>query len=695
MPPSVFQPEKFTAPRPEKKPKELVSAAGDRRTDDYYWLNERENPAVRAYLEAENRYADSVMAPVAALQEKLYEEMRARIKEDDNTVPYFNNGYWYYARYETGREYAIHCRKKGSVDAPEEVMLDVNEIAKGHPYCAVGGLSVSPDNRILYYIVDFSGRNLFRGKFKDLTTGRMLPDEFDTAGSSAWANDGRHFFYDTKDPVTLRTDKIWRHVIGTDPKKDALVFTETDETMYASLAKSKDDRFLFINHAYTENVETHFLSADDPTGEFRVVRPREKGFFYDVEHRAGKFLIRTNWQAKNFRLMEAPEGNPGPENWTEVLPHRADVLLSTFDVYNDYLVVGERKNGLKQIRIIRWADRAEHYLDFGEPTYTADIFPLPDFGSKTLRYNFSSLKTPSTVVDYAVESRQKTVKKVLPVLGGFDAANYETTFLRIKARDGALVPVSLVYRKGTKIDGSAPCFMTGYGSYGFSYDPGFNRNVVSLLDRGFVHAVAHIRGGMEMGYGWYEDGKMMKKMNTFYDFIDCAKALCDQKYTSPDRLFASGRSAGGLLIGAVANLAPDQFRGLIAGVPFVDVLTTMSDASIPLTTGEYTEWGNPAVQAEYDYMKKYSPYDNVRAQNYPNLLVLTSFADSQVQYFEPAKWVAKLRELKTDRNALLFKTNLTGSHGGASGRFEVLKERATEYGWMLGLMGMTGEEMRQ
>ncbi len=695
MPPSAFHPERFTAPHPEKKPKELVASNGDKRIDEYYWLNERDNPAVKAYLEAENRFADSVLAPVSALREKLYEEMRARIKEDDNSVPYFNNGYWYYARFETGKEYPIHCRKKGSLDAAEEIMIDVNEVAKGHPYCVVGALSVSPDTKTLYYIVDFTGRNLFKGKFRDLATGRDLPDEFDTAGTSAWANDGKYFFYDTKDPVTLRTDKIWRHVMGTSPKKDALVFTETDETMYAYLAKSKDDRFLFITHSYTENVETHYLDANNPTGEFKVIRPREKGFYYDVEHWGDQFVIRTNWQAKNFRLMTAPETDPSPANWKEMLPHRTDVLLATFDVYQDFLAVGERKDGLQQIRIIRWTDKQEHYLDFGEPTYDAGIVPLPDFHSKTLRYDFSSLKTPATVVDYDVESRQKTVKKVQPVLGGYDPNNYATEFIRVKARDGVMVPVSLVYRKGTKLDGSAPCFMVGYGSYGYSYDPGFNRNVVSLLDRGFVHAIAHIRGGMEMGYGWYEDGKLMHKMNTFTDFVDCAKGLCDGKYTSSDRLFASGRSAGGLLMGAVANIAPEQFKGIIAGVPFVDVLTTMSDPSIPLTTGEYTEWGNPANAEEYNYMKRYSPYDNVKAQDYPNLLVLTSFADSQVQYFEPAKWVARLRDVKTDRNALLFRTNMSGSHGGSSGRFEVLKERALEYGWMLGLMGMTGEALRQ
>ena len=695
MPPSVFHPDQFSAPHPAQQPKELTAANGDKRTDEYYWLNERDNPGVRAYLDAENRYADSVLAPVATLREQLYEEMRARIKEDDNSVPYFKSGYWYYSRFETGKEYPLYCRKKGSLEAAEEVMIDVNEMAKGHDYCVVDGLSVSPDNRTLYYIVDYTGRNLFKGKFLDLQTRRHLPDEFETAGTSAWSNDGKYFFYDPKDPVTLRTDKIWRHEMGASTKKDALVYTETDETVYAYLGKSKDDKFIFITHAYTETVETHFLSADNPTGEFRVIRPREKGFYYDVEHHGDQFVIRTNWNAQNFRLMTAPDSDPAPANWKEMLPHRPDVLLSGIDVYQDFLVVGERKNGLKQIRIIRWADKSEHYLDFGEPTYDANIFPLPDFNSTLLRYNFSSLKTPATVIDYDPISRQKTVKKVQPVLGDFSSDNYATEFVWVKARDGALVPVSLVYRKGVKRDGSAPCLLVGYGSYGFSYDPGFNRNALSLLDRGFVYAIAHIRGGMEMGYSWYENGKMMHKMNTFTDFIDCSKALCDQKYTSADRLFASGRSAGGLLMGAVANMAPEQYKGIIAGVPFVDVLTTMSDPSIPLTTGEYGEWGNPANAEEYNYMKQYSPYDNVKAKNYPNLLVLTSFADSQVQYFEPAKWVARLRDQKTDHNVLLFKTNMSGSHGGSSGRFEALKERAMEYSWMMGLLGMSGEVLKQ
>jgi oligopeptidase B len=693
--PSLFQPDHFTAPHPEKKPKELISASGDKRTDDYYWLNERENPAVKAYLESENRYADSVLAPVAGLREKLFEELKARIKEDDSSVPYFKNGYWYIGRFEKGKEYQIFSRKKGTLDATEEILVDVNELAKGKPYCQLGGLSVSPDNRMLAYAVDYSGRNLFKLFFKDLSNGQILPDSFDVGGSFAWANDSKTILYDTKDPVTLRNDKIWRHVLGADHKKDVLMYEEKDETQYAYLGKSKSERFFFINSAYTQTVEVHYLDANDPTGTFKSVRPREKDFYYTLEHLDDKFLIRTNWDAPNFRIMETPVSDPRRENWKDVLPHRDDVLIDNFTVFKDYLVTEEHKGGLGQLHVIRWSDRAGHYIETGEPTYGCNIDANPEFDTKTLRYGFNSMKTPYTVIDYDMETRKGEVKKVAPVLGGFDANNYQTEFIWAIAGDGAKVPISLMYKKGLKRDGTAPCHLTGYGSYGSSYDPYFNRDKISLADRGFVVGIAHIRGGMEMGYKWYEEGKMMKKMNTFTDFIDCAEFLVREKYTASDRLFAEGRSAGGLLMGAVANMRPDLFKGIISGVPFVDVLTTMSDASIPLTTGEYTEWGNPAIKAEYDYMKKYSPYDNLKPQNYPNLLVLTSFSDSQVQYFEPAKYVAKLRDLKTDKNVLLFKTNMTGSHGGSSGRFSRLKERALEYSWMMGLMGMSDEAMKQ
>jgi len=693
--PSVFNPTPFTPPHPEQKPKELITAWGDKRTDEYYWLNERENPAVKIYLEAENRYADSVLAPVKGLRSKLYDELKARIKEDDETVPYFKNGYWYVSRFETGKEYPIYTRKKGDLNAAEEVLVDVNALAEGKEYCQVGDLQVSLDNQLLAYSVDYSGRNLYKIYFKNLSTGQSLPESFDIGGAFVWANDHKTILYDTKDPVTLRNDKIWRHVMGTSQKQDVLMYHEKDETQYCYLNKSKSEQFFFINSAYTQTVEVQYLDANNPAGKFQTLRPREKDFYYSIEHWNDKFLIRTNWDAKNFRLMETPISDPRRENWKDVLPHRNDVLLDGFDVFKEHLVCAEHKGGLSQIHIIRWADKADHYIEVGEPTYACSVDKNPEFDTKTLRYNFSSLKTPSTIVDYNMETKAREVKKIAPVLGGFDANNYQTEFVWATVRDGVKVPISLVYKKGVRRDGSAPCHITGYGSYGFSYTPSFNRDKVSLLDRGFVVAIAHIRGGMEMGYQWYEDGKMMRKMNTFNDFIDCADFLVKEKYTSADRLFAEGRSAGGLLMGAVTNMRLDLFKGIITGVPFVDVITTMSDPSIPLTTGEYTEWGNPANKAEYDYMKTYSPYDNLKKGNYPNLLVLTSFADSQVQYFEPAKYVARLRDLKTDKNVLLFKTSMSGSHGGSSGRFKRLEERALEYSWMMGLLGMDGGEMKQ
>jgi oligopeptidase B len=689
---SLFSPEKYAPPTAIIKPKTLTDAIGDKREDPYFWLNERENPAVISFLESENRYYDSVMTPVAGLNQKLFDELVGRVKQDDNSVPYFKNGFWYYTRFETGKEYPIYCRKKGTLDAPEEIMLEVNELAKGKSYCQASGLTVSPDNRILCYIVDYTGRNLFKTVFKDLSTGKNLADAFETAGSYAWTNDSKSLVYTTKDKVTLRPDKAWRHILGS-TKKDQLLFNETDETTNLDISKSKSDQYIFLWHGYTQNVETHFMDANKSDGKFQVIKPREKGFFYTVDHYGDKFLIRTNWDAQNFRLMETPISKPSQANWKDVLPHRQDVYLEGMEVFKDYLVTLEREGGLKRFQIRRWSDQQAHTLQIDEPTYNLDLDENPEFDTKTLRYSFSSLKTPNSIIDYDLETRQKTVQKVQPVLGGFDTKNYTTEFVWATARDGVKVPVSMVYKNDLKRDGKAPCYQIGYGSYGSSYDPRFNVTLISLLDRGFVVAIAHIRGGMEMGYQWYENGKMLHKMNTFTDFIDCSEMLCKEKYTSPDRLFASGRSAGGLLMGAVTNLRPDLYKGIIAGVPFMDVLTTMGDASIPLTTGEYTEWGNPAIKAEYDYMAKYSPYDNLKAQNYPNLFVITSLADSQVQYFEPAKYVAKLRTLKTDKNMLIFSTNMSGSHGGASGRFERLHERAREYAWMMGLMGMKDEKL--
>ncbi len=688
MQPSVFNGAVGMPPHPEKKNKELISPSGEKRIDEYYWLNERDNPEVTNFLKSENDYAEKVMAPVANLREKLFDEMKARIKEDDNSVPYFKKDYWYYSRFETGKEYPIYCRRKGTMEASEEIMLNVNALAEGKAYCSVSGMNVSPDNHLLVYAADYTGRNLYRAHIRDLQTGKDLTDEWDSAfGSSVWSKDSKFVFYDTKDATTLRTDHVWRHEVGTSNKKDVQVLHEPDETAYANLYASKDGEYAFIGHGYTQNVETHYLKLDNPTGKFEVIAPREKEAYYEVEHHNGRFIIRTNKDGRNFSVVTTPTAQPGKANWQPLIPHDAATLIDGMDVFKDFMALNCRNGGLQKIKVFNWADGGSHYVDFGEPTYTATAAGLPDFDSKALRYNFSSLKTPNSVFDYEVATKAKTLKKTEPVLGGYDPNQYTTEFIWATARDGVKVPVSVVYKKGMAKNGSAPCYQIGYGSYGSSYDPGFNKSLISLMERGFVCAIAHIRGGMEMGFEWYENGKMMKKMNTFTDFIDCSEMLIKEKYTTADRLFAQGGSAGGLLMGAVANMRPDLYKGMIASVPFVDVLTTMSDASIPLTTGEYTEWGNPAIKEQFDYMKTYSPYDNVKKQAYPNMLVKTSLADSQVQYFEPAKWVARLRDNKTDNNLLLFVTNMSGSHGGASGRFERLKERAQEYAWMLGLLG--------
>jgi len=683
---SLFYPEQFNAPQAKEINKELT-INGDTRIDPYYWLNVREDTAVIDFLEAENRYADSVLAPVKKLKEELFNEIKSRIKEDDSTVPYLKKGYYYYVRFETGNEYPIFCRKQGSLEGKEQILLNVNQLAQGHDYFFAGGIEVSPDDQYLSYIADTTGRNLFTAYLKDLKTGNLLPDQFETAGGVEWMNDSKTLIYETKDKVTLRTDKIWRHQLGS--SKDELLYEEIDETAYCGIQKSKSDAYIFLNHGYTQNIEAHFMSADNPMAKFELIKPRSKDFYYSVEHFGNHFYIMTNKDgAKNFKLMQTPVSQYNLENWKDLIPHDENVLIENFDIFKNHLVVLERKNGLHQILIRKWADGSEHYIDFGEPTYAARLGENPEFNTDQLRYIFNSFKTPASTIDYDMNTKTRDIKKVQPVLNGFDSNNYQTELIWVEARDHTKVPLSLVYRKGMKKDGSPPAYLVGYGSYGSTYDPDFNSNWISLLDRGFVCGIAHIRGGMEMGFKWYEQGKMFNKMNTFTDFIDCAQWLVDQKYTSRDRLFATGRSAGGLLMGAVANMRPDLFRGIITGVPFVDVLTTMSDASIPLTTGEYTEWGNPSIKEEYEYMKKYSPYDNLEAKEYPDIYVSTSLNDSQVQYFEPAKYVAKLRKLKKDKNSLLLITNMTGSHGGSSGRFQRLHERANEYAFMLGLMGI-------
>jgi oligopeptidase B len=680
------------APVATKIPKELTTL-GDTRIDQYYWLNDRDNPEVISYLTAENTYMDTMMSHAFGFKEKLYNEMVGRIKQTDMSVPYKDNGYFYITRYEEGQEYPIHSRRKGTMDAPEEILLDVNQLAKGYDYYAVAGRSVSPDNKLLIYGEDTLSRRIYTLRVKDLTTGKLLPDVImNTSGGATWAADNRTFFYTTKE-ATLRENKIWKHVLGTPVSDDQLVFEEKDETYSTFVYKTKSKKYIVIGSGATLSQEYRILPADNPNGEFKIFQPRVRKLEYDIEHFGDSWYVRTNKDAQNFRLMKTPENATGVENWTEVIPHRKDVLLEGMEVFKDFLVLAERKEGITQLRVIPNQGK-EHYIEFGEKAYVASVSVNPEFDTDILRLNYQSLTTPNTTYDYNMGTHEKTMLKQQEVLGGFNPDNYKSERIMVKARDGVEVPVSIVYRKDTPLDGTSPCLLYGYGSYGISMDPNFSATRLSLLDRGFVFAIAHIRGGEEMGRQWYEDGKLLKKKNTFTDFIDCGKYLAANKYADPKKLYAMGGSAGGLLMGAVLNMAPDMWGGVVAAVPFVDVLTTMLDESIPLTTGEFDEWGNPKEQASYDYMKSYSPYDNVEAKNYPPMLVMTGLHDSQVQYWEPAKWVAKLRELKTDKNPLLLHINLEAGHGGASGRFRQFKEIALEYAFLLDLAGKTDEELK-
>ncbi len=677
------------------EPVELTTH-GHVRIDPYYWLRERDNPDVLAYLEAENAYTDAVMAHTKDLEDALFEEMKGRIKQDDASVPYRQDGYYYYTRFEEGQEYPVYCRKQGSLEADEQVMLDVNALAEGHDFFNVRGLEVSADGNLLAFAADTVGRRIYTLRFKNLATGQVLPVEIPVVtGNVAWANDNRTVFYTRQDPVTLRWHRIYRHRLGTDPAADALVYEETDETFSSFVFKTKSKRYLMIGSRQTLSDEYRFLDADDPGGSFQVVQPRQKNHEYGVDHYGDHFYIRTNDAAQNFRLMKTPVTTPTREHWQEVIPHRDDVLLEGFEIFKDHLVLAERKNGLRQLRIRPWDGSREHYLDFGEPAYLAYISTNPDFDTHVLRYGYTSMTTPNSTFDYDMNARTKTLLKQEEVLGGFDKDDYKTERLYATAGDGTRVPISLVYRKDLfRRNGSAPLLLNGYGSYGASRDATFSSARLSLLDRGFVFALAHVRGGSEMGRWWYEDGKLLNKKNTFTDFIACGEHLVRRQYADPQRLFAMGGSAGGLLMGAVVNMRPDLFKGVVAAVPFVDVVTTMLDESIPLTTGEYDEWGNPNEEVYYEYILSYSPYDNVEAKAYPHLLVTTGLHDSQVQYWEPAKWVARLRALKTDHNRLLLKTNMEAGHGGASGRFRSLRETAFEYAFLLDLAGIHHVEQR-
>ena len=695
LPESSMAQSTVTPPTAEIRPVELEKH-GDVRVDNYFWLRERENPEVIAYLEAENAYTDSVLARTGDLQETIFQEIKGRIKEDDASVPYFDNGYWYYTRYEEGGEYPIFCRKKGSLDAVEEIMLNANQEAEGHGFYRVSGWDVSPDNTLLAYAEDTQGRRINTVKIKSLVTGELLNDRLeDVTGNVVWANDNTTLFYTRQDPETLRWEAIYRHALGTDASADVLVYEELDDTFYTHVFKTKSERYLIIGSTQTLSSEYRFLDANTPTGEFTLIQPRQRDLEYSVGHYKDHFYIRTNHEAKNFRLMRTPVSKPGLEHWEEVIGNRDDVLFEQYEIFNDFLVIGERKNGLMKLRIRPWDGSEEHYMEFDEPAYLAFISINPQFDTQTLRYVYTSMTTPRSTYDYNMVTREKTLLKEQEILGGFNKEDYVTERLYAPARDGAQIPISLVYKKGTATDGSAPLLLYSYGSYGSSLDATFSSARLSLLNRGFIYAIAHIRGGEELGRHWYEEGKLLNKKNTFTDFIDCGEYLVAEKYADPDRLFAQGGSAGGLLMGAVVNMRPDLWQGVIAHVPWVDVVTTMLDDSIPLTTSEYDEWGNPNDKEYYDYMLSYSPYDNVSAQDYPNMLVTTGLHDSQVQYWEPAKWVAKLRAQKTDNNILMLKTNMEAGHGGASGRFERFKEVALDYVFLMELAGLVDIEAPQ
>jgi oligopeptidase B len=669
----------------KKIPKELEKH-DHVRVDDYYWLRERDNPEVIDFLNAENDYAEKAMAHTKGLEEKLFQEIKARFKQTDMSVPYRRDDYFYYSRYEEGREYPIYARKRGSLDQPEEVILDGNVLAEGHEFFSIGGWVVSSGQDLLAYAVDTQGRRIYTVYFKDLTTGELFSDIIPNITENlAWANDNETLFYAKQDPTTLRSYLIYRHVLGADIKNDELVFEEKDETFSAYVFKTKSKKYLMIVSSHTLSQEYRYLDASDPLGEFKTFLPRTREHEYHIDHYEDRFLIRSNDQAKNFRLMSTPITRTSRENWQEIIPHREDVFLGDFEIFRDHLVLEERSRGLTQIRVVPWSGGEGYYLAFAEPAYRANLGTNLEFDATALRFEYTSMKTPLSIYDYEMVTRQQTLLKQEEVLGGFSADNYITERLYAPAPDGTKIPLSIVYREGTKKDGQNPLLLYGYGSYGFSIDAAFASPRLSLIDRGFVYALAHVRGGQELGRQWYEDGKLLKKKNTFTDFIACAEYLIRERFSNAEKLFAMGRSAGGLLMGAITNMRPDLFKGIVAEVPFVDVITTMLDPSVPLTTGEYDEWGDPNTKEYYDYMLSYSPYDNVVSKNYPHMLVTGGLHDSQVQYWEPAKWVAKLREMKTDNNRLILKTNMDAGHGGASGRFKRHHETAFSYAFLLDL----------
>ena len=693
------------APVAKKQPTKL-EMHGDVRIDNYFWMRlsdaqklaevkDEQTKEVIDYLDAENAYYDDVTAYSKNFEEKLFEEMKGRIKEDDASVPYKNNGYYYITRYEKGMQYPIYSRKKETLEAEEQILFNVNDMAKEYDYYQLGGLNVSPDNKLAVFATDTVSRRQYFLRIKNLETGNIYTDIIDnTTGGSVWANDNKTIFYTKKDPITLRSEKIFRHVLGTPTSEDVEVYHEKDETFGVYVTKSKSKKYIIIGSYSTVSTEAQFLDADNPTGSLQMIQPRERDLEYSVSHFGDHFYILTNKdEATNFKLMKTPVSAPTKNNWVDVIPHREDTLLEDFSIFKEYLVLEERTDGLSKVRIKRWDAKEDYYLPFNEETYSVGVYSNPDFDTNTLRYSYNSFTTPASVIDFNMADKSKEVKKEQEVLGGkFDKNNYKSERVWATSRDGKKVAISLVYHKDTQLTSQTPLLQYAYGSYGYTIPDGFSTTRLSLLDRGFVYALAHIRGGQYLGRDWYEDGKMLHKKNTFTDFVDCSKFLIDNNYTSPKHLYAMGGSAGGLLMGAVVNMNPELYNGIIAAVPFVDVVSTMIDDSIPLTTGEYDEWGNPNNKEYYDYIKSYSPYDQVTSKAYPNMLVTTGFHDSQVQYWEPAKWVAKLRDLKTDNNILLLHTNMEAGHGGASGRFDALKETAKDYTFFLALENKLGTE---
>jgi len=689
-------------PVAQKIPHEITTH-GDSRIDNYYWMrlsDEQKNAEeanrdaqtnqVLGYLNAENAYTNEVMAHTDQFQKDLFSEMKSRVKETDQSVPIKDNGYWYYSRFEAGQNYAYNCRKKESLETgTEEILIDGPKLAEGKDYWAVGSYDVSENNKYLCYGVDIVSRRIYTVYFKNLETGELMEDVLEgTSGGASWANDNKTIFYTKKDPTTLRDSQVWRHELGTSQEKDVLVFEEKDEEFSCFVYKTKSKKYMVIGSNQTLSTEYRVLEASNPQGEFKIIQTRERNHEYGIDHYGDKFYIVTNWNAKNFRLMETSVDATSKENWKEIIAHRDNVLLEGITIFNSFLIVDERTEGLTQLRIIRWDNSNEYYMEFPDPAYSAGVGANPEFNTEILRYSYTSLTTPPSTFDFNMSTKERVLLKQQEVVGTFNSSDYVSERLYAKAQDGTMIPISLVYKKGFKKDGSAPTLLYAYGSYGYSIDATFSSTRLSLLDRGFVFAIAHIRGGQEMGRQWYEDGKLLKKINTFTDFIDCGKFLVENQYASKDKLFAMGGSAGGLLMGAITNMAPDMWRGVISAVPFVDVVTTMLDESIPLTTFEFDEWGNPKDKTYYDYMKSYSPYDNIEKKNYPNILVTTGYWDSQVQYWEPAKYMAKMREFKTDNNMLIMWCNMDAGHGGKSGRFEYLKEIALDYAFMLDLAGI-------